>query len=162
MFSVIENGKLGISLKKILRKGELISVNPKNVISGVELRGGFRGGYWHCRCWKIFNSSTDRKYLRLVTLVAVPNFFHINLKYTFCKCLFSTGHKVFGADVCFGTFPHNVRGQALSWPGNAGVVQVCPRTSASRPSRPPLCSCLMRTGRSYRPFFISWAMSQQL
>lgn len=39
----------------------------------------------------MFYSSLDRKYLRVVTLVAMPNFFHINLKYTLCKCLLRTG-----------------------------------------------------------------------
>lgn len=49
------------------------------------------GVYWHCGYLKFFNSSTGRKYLRVVALVAIPNFFHINLEYTFCKCLFSPG-----------------------------------------------------------------------
>lgn len=39
---------------------------------------------------------------------------------------------------------------------------MCPRTSASRRSRPPSCSCLTRTGRSCRRSSTSWAMSQQL
>lgn len=45
--------------------------------------------------------------------------------------------------------------------GSAGVVQMCPRTSVSRRSRPPSCSCPTRTERSYKRSFTSWAMSLQ-
>ena len=68
--------------------------------------------------------------------------------------------EVFGVDICFGdvslqTYMENHWADG----GSAGVAQMCPRTSVSRRSRPPSCSCPTRTGRSCRRSSTSWATS---
>lgn len=92
----------------------------------------------------------------------MPNFFHINLKYTLCKCLLRTGLGALMLVFALRHFSAVIHGKSLSLMGKFWCLQMCPRTSASRPSRLPLCFCLMRTGRCYRLSFISWAMSLQL
>ena len=81
--------------------------------------------------FKILSSSTGRKYLRVVTLVAVPNFFHINLKYTFCKCLFSAGLRSLVSIFALGMFPCKRTWKITGLMGEVLVSRRCAQGPAS-------------------------------